>query len=211
MPLELAPGRHEIELKLTTYDRTPSATVALAWPGRLGTGYRPDRGVAIPEPQTPMELLVVAHTLQGRGDAVHAVAMIGLDDGGPEASSAMLVHRAGLIGDEPYLPDDRKEQLAAQLMRHAHERDPEADAALVVQISHETNSSRSYREISGAEGMMATTGTFPAEWIDFWRLPALTVLYEYTERPTRYIIHRVYYDGDALSALHIMRAVTSLT
>ena len=59
--------------------------------------------------------------------------------------------------------------------------------------------------------MMATTGTFPAEWIDFWRLPALTVLYEYTERPTRYIIHRVYYDGDALSALHIMRAVTSLT
>jgi len=126
VPLELAPGRHEIELKLTTYDRTPSATVALDWPGRLGTGYRPDRGVAIPEPQTPMELLVVAHTLQGRGDAVHAVAMIGLDDGGPEASSAMLVHRAGLIGDEPYLPDDRKEQLAAQLMRHAHERDPEA-------------------------------------------------------------------------------------
>ena len=96
-------------------------------------------------------------------------------------------------------------------LTHPHERDPEADAALVVQISHETNSSRSYREISGAEGMMATTGTFPAEWIDFWRLPALTVLYEYTERPTRYIIHRVYYDGDALSALHIMRAVTSLT
>ena len=156
VPLELTAGRHEIELVMTTYGRAPTATVALDWAGRLGEDYEPSRGVAIPEPSTPLETLVVAHTLQGRGDAVHAAALVGRGDGGPLASAAMLVHRADLLGDEPYIPSDQQQQLQAMLLRHAHERDPEALIPAVREVARQEDPNAVF------EGFLQLRDRYPA-------------------------------------------------
>ncbi len=126
VPLQLDAGRHEIELKLTTRARAPALVVALDWPGRLGSGYDPLRGVAIPEPTTPAELVIAARSLNGRGDGVHAAAMVGMGDGGPLASAAMLVQKIDLLGGDPFFPDDKRQGIQTLLYQRAYERDPQA-------------------------------------------------------------------------------------
>ena len=126
VPLQLDAGRHEIELKLTTGASAPAMVVALDWPERLGAGYDPARGAAIPEPTTPAELVIAARTLNGRGDGVNASAMVGMSDGGPLASAAMLIQKIDLLGGDPFLPDDKREAIQTLLYQRAHERDPAA-------------------------------------------------------------------------------------
>ena len=155
VPLQLAAGRHEIELKLTTHSATPSVGVALDWPGRMGSGYDPSRGAELPEPSTPLEALVYAHALQGRGDGVHAVATIGLDDGGPEASAAMLVHRIGLLDDEPYLPADQREPMQTIMYERAHERDPEAVLPAIRNVARQEDQNAIF------EGFVRLTEKYP--------------------------------------------------
>ena len=155
VPLELAAGRHELELKLTTHARTPSAVVSLDWPGRLGEGWEPTRGMRLPEPTSPAELLVAAHALQGRGDAVHAVELVGMGDGGPEASAALLVHRIDLLGDEPFLPDDRRNAIRTVLYQRAHERDPEALLPAIADVARREDPNEVF------EGFVALRERFP--------------------------------------------------
>lgn len=126
VPLQLDAGRHEIELKLTTRASAPTIAVALDWPGRLGAGYDPTRGAAIPEPTTPAELVIAARSLNGRGDGVNAAAMVGIGDGGPLASAAMLVQKIDLLGGDPFFPDDKRQAIQTLLYQRAHERDPQA-------------------------------------------------------------------------------------
>lgn len=137
VPLELDSGRHEIEIKLTTGSGAPAMAVALDWPGRLASGYDPMRGVAIPEPTTPGELVIAARSLHGRGDGVGAATMMGMDDGGPLASAAMLVHRIDLLGGDPFFPDDKRQQIQNLLYQHAYERNPRALYPAIRQVLRE--------------------------------------------------------------------------
>lgn len=126
VPLNLTAGRHELELKLTSHGAAPNMTVALDRPGRLGEGYDPAHGAAIPQPASPAELIIAARALHGRGDGVHAAAMVGIGDGGPQASAAMLVHKIDLLDGDPFFPDDKRQGIQTLLYQRAHERDPQA-------------------------------------------------------------------------------------
>ena len=95
---------------------------------------------------------------------------------------------------------------------HPHE-DHERDAALVVQLCHEAEFSTQHRELSGAEWRMATTAALPPEWVPFWHLPAVSVVYTTASvgGQTYYLVDRVFYDGAAVKAVVALNTITALT
>jgi len=135
IPVDLDPGRHELELKLTTSSSAPTVAVALDWPGRLAPGYEPSRGVDIPDPTTPAERLIAAHALEGRGNGVAAAWIVGLGDDGPLSSAAMAVHRANLLSGESFLPRDVREELQSVQYQRAVERAPDALVPALYEVS----------------------------------------------------------------------------
>ncbi len=137
IPVQLDAGRHEIELKLTTGNNAPALVVALDRADRLASGYDPSHGATIPEPKTPGELVIAARALNGRGDGVGAATMMGISDGGPQASAAMLVHRIDLLGGDPFFPDDKRQQIQNLLYQRAYERHPQALYPAIRQVLRE--------------------------------------------------------------------------
>lgn len=97
----------------------------------------------------------------------------------------------------------------SRLQVHPDRPDPRSDAFLAVALAQSEGLSERYREISGAVGMMATTGRIPEVTVSQYGLPATTVLFDYDDDGL--VILRVFYDEDALCALQALRAVTGLT
>ncbi|MEM9068516.1 MAG: DUF3857 domain-containing protein [Myxococcota bacterium] len=124
VPLELTAGRHEIEIKLTTRASAPNMTATLDRPGRIEAGYDPRRGLELPEGHSILTRLLRARALFGRGDPLGArEEVLALEDA---YSAHVLTEQATMLGNDPYLPDERREQLERRLLQQAAERDPEA-------------------------------------------------------------------------------------
>lgn len=123
--LDLEAGRHEIELKLTTRAATPAMSFALDRVGRIEPGYDPRRGLELPEPTSILRTLVHALALRGRAAPVQAreaIASLTRE----RTSAAVLVVQQEILSDDPWVPEQEREQLRHRLLQSAAERDPEA-------------------------------------------------------------------------------------
>jgi len=129
VPVDLDAGRHEIELKVTARMRGRTFEMILDRPGRLGEGWDPTRGDALPqdgeEHTAPLNLVLRTRALGRRGlhlDAREAIRGRATDD----ASAHLLLLRAAVAERDPYMPDRREEELTRGWVRQALARDPDA-------------------------------------------------------------------------------------
>lgn len=122
---DLAAGGHEIEVKLTTRAPVPAMSITLDRVGRIEPGYDPRRGLELPEPTSILRTLIRALALRGRGGSVQAreaVASLTRE----RTSAAVLVVQQEILADDPWVPEQEREQLRHRLLQSAAERDPEA-------------------------------------------------------------------------------------
>lgn len=122
VPVELTPGRHEIELKLTMR-AAPSMAVYLERPGRLGAGWDPTRGVTLPEPRHELDRALLALIQLVRGDRLGAretFTPMARED--LPAFGLELWRR--IINNDPFMAQDRQRELGQRLVRKIAELDP---------------------------------------------------------------------------------------
>ncbi|MCB9614522.1 MAG: DUF3857 domain-containing protein [Sandaracinus sp.] len=124
VPVTLTPGRHEIEVKLTTRG---AATLAmhLERPGRLGAGWNPMHGLTLPEPRHELDRVLVMLAQLVRGDRLGARETFR-----PMADEALPAFGLELwrrvISNDPFMAQDRQRELGQRLMRKIAELDPQA-------------------------------------------------------------------------------------
>ncbi len=130
LPLDLARGEHEIEVKISSRHPRPILYLVL---DRPSGSYRPERGVEPPAPDGPAALVLSALVARSRFDdlgmrerllPVEAALEAGSPAGEPSAAALALAATAS-FGD-PFLPSDRKRDRARRALEAASRRDPAA-------------------------------------------------------------------------------------
>lgn len=120
--IELAPGRHEIEVKVAT--RHPNPIVALSIAPRA-SGETAD--ASLPEGEDPWSTYVAASTLFSRGSVVDARERLRpAGAAAQEGSATMRILQSAVALADPMVTDDMRRDRARDYLRAAANKDPEA-------------------------------------------------------------------------------------
>lgn len=124
VPVQLAPGRHEIELKLTTRSAA-SMAIYLERPGRLGAGWDPTRGVQLPEPRHELDRALLTLVQLVRGDRLGARETFAPIASEERPAFGLELWRR-VINNDPFMAQDRQRELGQRLVRKVAELNPAA-------------------------------------------------------------------------------------
>lgn len=148
--VQLAPGRHEIEIKLTSRDAA-RMSVFLEPIGRLGASWDPLRTVTLPEPRHELDRALLTLTRLVRGDRLGAretFTPMARED--LPAFGLELWRR--VVSNDPFMAPDRQRELTQRMLRRIAELDPDAAfAALEVAELEQgaTERSEAIRRVAG--------------------------------------------------------------
>lgn len=197
IPLELSAGEHRVRLKVTTRREGVSIGAILDRADRLGAGYDPTRGVEVPEADSYVSAALRALVLRGRGDSVGA-REAGALLAGPNPSAFALMLLTDIVGSDPYLSGQRREELVEELTRRAAARDPQAlNPALRLALS-EQGSVESFQALGAVAERFGESPTVQLTWA---RLLAQRGEPFAAERAIRAVIERIPEQCSALSQL----------
>lgn len=153
VPLELSAGRHELELSLTTRANSYGLGVSLDRAGRLGEGYDPLRGVAIPAGTERLHHLLRTKALLGRGHPLAAREAFRPVENA--RSAALLLALNDLLDHVPFQPENQVSDRQRQVFQQIGELAPGAVLAQLAKIASERGEQERY------EALRAVAERFP--------------------------------------------------